>query len=583
MTADKYSKRVLARLIKLLLKKWYMLAASTAAVILYASTVSLGPVLIKYTIDLGIATGNTSVAITYSLILIGVTAVGAVSWYVTRYLTAAISQDLAHNLRVRVFESIHKQSMEFFDRIAAGQLISRITNDTNRLARTLSWQIRNIVNLSFTACISLYYMFMMSSKLSLIILAALAVMALVNTRYVILIRPLYDKIRNQLGVLASIVTSNLNGIKTVKALALEHYEVSKFTNENSKFTDLNLRAARIRATYGNATQLILGITLAFTLYIGGRAVIAGSLSVGELTAFVTYLTLLMWPMRALGFTISAFQRSLAAAQRVFEIIDAKSKVGNSPNAKELNNVKGEIIFEHVTFYYNEKKPALVDASFRIAPGEKIFVTGPPGSGKSTILKLLLRFYEINKGRILIDGHDIRDIKIESLRNHIALVPQEPFIFSGTIKENIAFGNTNANIQDIIRVAKIAKIHDFIKSLPNGYDTSVGERGITLSGGQRQRIAIARALIRRPKILLLDDPVSNLDTETEKKLINDLKKVLHNKTVIIVGQRISLAALADRILVLDQGRIVEEGTHEELISRRGPYYKLYAASMGGEDI
>ena len=571
---------ILIRLIKLLFRKWYMLAASAVSVIIYANTVSVGPVIIKYAIDYGITVGNIDVAVKYSLILMGVTALGAATWFITRYLTALLSQELAHYLRVKAFESIHQQSMEFFDRMAVGQLISRITNDTNRLARTLSWQIRNIVNLSFTAGLSLYYMFTMSPRLSYIILLAIVIMALTNARYVTLIRPLYDRIRNQLGVLASIVTSNLNGIRTVKALALEDHEIHKFTGENNEFANLNLRVAKVRATYGNAPQLVLGVTLASVLYLGGSGIVAGSISVGELTAFITYLTLLMWPMRALGFTISAFQRSLAAAKRVFEIIDAEPEVKDDLKARKLDDIKGEIVFDHVTFYYTEKKPALLDVSFRVAPREKIFLTGPPGAGKSTILKLLMRFYEVRNGRILIDGCDIRQVEIKSLRDHIALVPQEPFIFSGTVKENIAFGNPDASMEDIVRAAKAAKIHDFISSLPDGYNTVIGERGITLSGGQRQRIAIARALVKRPKILLLDDPVSNLDTETEKKLIDDLKKILRGMTVIIVGQRISLATLADRILVLDQGRIVEEGTHKELVSRSGLYYKLYTTSVGG---
>ncbi len=261
--------------------------------------------------------------------------------------------------------------MEFFNRVAAGQIISKITNDTNRLARVLSWQVRNVVNLSFTAGISLYYMFTMSPRLSYIVLVALALMAAVNAKYTTTIRPIYDEIRQQLGTLASIVTSNLNGIKTVKSLTLEETEISKFKKENSKFADLNLRAAKVRAIYGNASQLILGISMASMLYYGGYAVSTGTLSVGELTAFITYLSLLMWPMRAFGFMLSATQRALAAASRVFEIIDMGKASEQRRGRVRPASLRGEVVFNSVTFSYVKGKPALKNVSFRVKPGEKL--------------------------------------------------------------------------------------------------------------------------------------------------------------------------------------------------------------------
>ena len=579
MALIKYGRgEVLRRLLKSLIAKWPLLVASTITVITYAYTVSLGPVFLRYAIDEGVSKGDLSAALTYALIILGLTGLGGLMWFATRYLTALLSQNLAHDLRVKAFSAIHRQSMEFFDRMATGQLISRVTNDTNRLARALSWQVRNIVNLSFTAGISLYYMFTMNQRLSYVVLASMALMSLLNTKYALSIRPLYDMIRNQLGVLASIVTSNLNGIKTVKALTLEEGEITNFSRENDVFTDLNLKAAKVRAIYGNASQLVLGGAMAAVLYYGAYAISSGSLSVGELAAFITYLTLLMWPMRAFGFMLSSLQRALAAAQRVYEIIDSSPTdevVGGSPTQR----ISGELEFRNVTFQYLPGKPVLKGVSFKVGPGEKVFLAGPPGSGKSTVLKLILRFYEPQEGEILIDGRDLREYDPVALRESIAYVPQEPFIFSGTLKENILFGNLNAGMEDVVKVAKAAKIHDFITSLPEGYDTLVGERGITLSGGQRQRIAIARALLKNPRIVLLDDPVSNLDAETENELLKDLSKLLTGRTAIITGQRPSLARLADRIVVLDKGEVVEEGTHDELMKKRGRYYRLWEGGKG----
>ncbi|MEB3757193.1 MAG: ABC transporter ATP-binding protein/permease, partial [Desulfurococcales archaeon] len=321
------------------------------------------------------------------------------------------------------------------------------------------------------------------------------------------------------------------------------------------------------------------LAMSAMLFYGGKAIISNTLTVGELTAFLTYMLVMMWPLRALGFIIGDMQRTLAAANRLFEIIDSAPSTIDPIDAIELSDIKGEIVFEDVLFSYPSGKEVLKGVSFEVKPGEKLLITGHPGSGKSTILKLIARLYTPTKGRILLDGVDLNKVKQDSLRKIIAYVPQEPFIFNRSLRENISLAKPDASIGEIVRVARIAKIHDFINSLPEGYNTVVGEKGITLSGGQRQRIAIARALLANPKIILLDDPVSNLDAETEEAFVNDLKDILVDKTAVIVSQRLSLAKIADRIIVLSDGRIVEEGRHNDLLAMKGVYYELYNTMMG----
>ncbi|AFN04986.1 ABC transporter [Pyrococcus furiosus COM1] len=544
----------------------------------YASSVI--PILIKEAIDKGISTKNYEFALRYSLIILGVAVLQGAFSFTARYLLVKSAQHAVYDLRMDAFRAIQRHNIEFFDKTYSGQLISRITNDTERITRFLSFRIRMFVYSMFLIAMSLYYMSRMSGILSAVAFVTIIIVVLINTTYAKKVRPIYDKVRHQTGVIASVATASISGIKTIKALAAERFIQGKFSNENEKLYKFNIDATRITAIYGNASFLVLGLAMGTMVYYGGKGIIEGLLTVGELAAFLTYMLTLMWPLRALGFTIGDIQRSLAAASRLFEIIDSAPKSIDPPDAVEIKNPKGKIEFKDVWFTYHTGKTVLKGINLTINSGEKVLITGPPGSGKSTILKLIARFYEPTKGQILIDDIDIRKIKTENLRKIVAYVPQEPFIFNRTIRENIALAKPHAEINEIIKAAKIAKIHDFISTLPNGYETIVGEKGVTLSGGQRQRIALARALLLEPKIILLDDPVSNLDAKTEKELVEDLKDILKDKTAIIVSQRLSLAKIVDRVVVMKDGNIVEEGSPEEL-AKKGGLFSEMLASMKGE--
>jgi len=544
-----------------------------AIVLLMSYTNGIIPILIREAIDGGITTGEYRVAVRYALIVLLVAVLNGAFSFSGRYLLVKAAQHAVYHLRMDAFKAIQRHRMEFFDKTYSGQLISRITNDTERITRFLSFRVRMFVYSIFLIIVSLYYMARMNVALTGVALITIAVVVALNTTYARKVRPIYDKVRHQTGVIASLSTGSIAGVKTIKALSVEENIQGKFSKENEELYSLNVEATKITALYGNAPFLIMGTAMSAMLYYGGRAIMANTLTVGELTAFLTYMLTMTWPLRALGFTIGDIQRSLAAASRLFEVIDSAPAEIDPPDAVELNNSKGEIEFRDVHLTYHTGKTVLKGLNLKIKPGERVLITGPPGSGKSTLLKLIARFYEPDRGQVLIDGVDVRKIKTSSLRKTVAYVPQEPFIFNRSLRENIALAKPDASMEEIIRAAKIAKIHDFIASLPEGYETVVGEKGVTLSGGQRQRIALARALLLEPKILLLDDPVSNLDAETEEKLVGDLKDILEGKTALIVSQRLSMVKLADRIIVMVDGRVVEDGSPEELAKKGGLFIEM----------
>jgi ATP-binding cassette subfamily B multidrug efflux pump len=392
--------------------------------------------------------------------------------------------------------------------------------------------------------------------------------------------PVTQTMRQQYGEITSVFQENLMGIRVVRGFAQEAQEKRKIKGELDGYFDSHILTAKYRAFYLPLATFISSIGFVFILWYGGNLVIAGALSLGSLIAFYFYVFRISQPVRMLGMISNLLLRANAASDRVFEIVDTRAAVEDKPGAVEVDELEGHVQFRDVSFGYDEKNLVLKDINLDVKPGMNVAILGATGSGKSSIISLIPRFYDVTRGSIMIDGRDIRDYKVKSLRRHIGIVRQDPFIFSTTFRENIGYGVDNPRMQDIEAAAKSAKIHDYIMSTPKGYDTEIGERGVTISGGQKQRIAIARALLKNPKILILDDSTSSVDTQTEHEIQQALDALLENRTNFIITQRLSSIKKANYIVVLENGEVAEEGTHEELLAKNGVYWRLYETQISG---
>jgi ATP-binding cassette, subfamily B, multidrug efflux pump len=495
------------------------------------------------------------------------------------YLSQTLSQNLAFDLRNDLFAKIQRLSFSYHDRNQTGQLMIRATDDVERLrtfiGQGLLMALQALVLLTGTLVILL----LTNVRLTLVVLPILPVALVVFMIFGRMSQPLFREVQARLSRVNTILQENLAGLKVVKAFAQEPREQNRFNDSVDQLLDQQIRVARVFSFLFPFVFLIANLGQAAVLYFGGQQIVGGTLTLGEWQKFSLYLVYVFIPMGQLGMIISFMAQAAASAQRIFEILDAKNDVENRPGAAELALVDGRVEFDHVTFrYFAGGEPVLQEVSFVAEPGQTVALLGATGSGKTTVINLIPRFYDASEGRILIDGRDVRDVTLESLREQIGIVLQETTLFSGTIRENIAFGRPDATEEEIVAAAKAAAAHDFIMSFPQGYDTPVGERGSTLSGGQKQRVAIARALLLQPKILILDDSTSNVDLQTEYEIQRALDRLMSGRTSFVIAQRISTVLNADQILVLERGRIAGRGTHEELMEENAIYAEIYHSQL-----
>jgi ATP-binding cassette subfamily B protein len=489
------------------------------------------------------------------------------------------SQSVAYDLRNDLYSKIQKLSFSYHDQNQTGQLMIRATDDIEKLRLFIGQGLLQLVGAIILLTGTIIILFSTNVPLAWTAMPILPVALVLFFIFGSAAQPLFRKVQIKLSALNTILQENLAGIKVIQAFTREKQEQAKFRAAADNLMNQSISVSKLFTFLFPMIFLIANLGQAAILYVGGKQIIAGALTLGDWQEFSLYLIYLFFPVAQLGFIITQFGQAAASADRIFEILDAKSDIVDKPNAIELPSVKGEVKFENVTFrYFHGGDPVLSEVTFEAKPGERIALLGATGSGKSTIINLLPRFYDPTEGRITVDGHDLRDIKIESLRKQIGIVLQETTLFSGTVSENIAFGRSDASEEDIIAAAKAAQAHDFIMSFPDGYNTHVGERGTTLSGGQKQRIAIARALLLDPRILILDDSTSSVDLTTESLIQVALDKLMENRTSFVIAQRISTVMSADKILVLDKGRVVAQGKHADLMENEPIYAEIYNSQI-----
>lgn len=565
----------------LYLRSYRGIAAGALLSLLLVNGANLAtPLLLRSLIDDGIIEKDISFVWLAALGLLVIAAVRGLFNFLQGYWSEVASQGVAYDMRNAIFENLQNLSFSYHDRAQTGKLMTRMTSDVEivrqYVGRGFLQLLSAIVMLVGTAAA----MFLINWKLALIVLGMIPLIFAIFMVMVRKVFPISREVQKKLGQLNSILQENLAGMRVVKAFARQAYELERYSDQNQELLDENLKFMRLFTTFFPIVFFVANLGVLGVVWTGGAQVIAGDLSLGVLVAFISYLGLILMPVFMIGMIAAMLSRAEASAQRIFEVLDAQSEVQEKQDAKPLPDISGEIEFQEVSFRYVGGEQNVLDKiSFIAKPGQTIAILGQTGSGKSTIINLIPRFYDVTAGKVCIDGHDVRDLQLESLRTQIGIVLQETTLFSGSIRDNISYGRPDAKIEQVVAVAKAAQIHGFIDELPDGYDTVIGERGVGLSGGQKQRVAIARALLVEPRILILDDSTSSVDAETEYKLQQALNDLMRSRTSFVIAQRISTVRDADQILLLDQGKLVAQGTHQQLLETSELYYEILDTQFG----
>lgn len=544
------------------------------------------PYLVKYLIDSIILPANYDMVAPIALSVVGVVCLKAFNQFLHGFCGGRLGNRVATKMRNRLYEKLNTLSFQYYDKARTGDLMSRLTADLEAIRNFIGFGLAQLLNVFLMVTLGGTMMLLLNWKLTLITLLPLPILLVLAFRFEGQIHPIFREMRKAMSNLTTAVQENIMGVRTVKSYAQEGYEVNKFSERSEQFKSNQIEASTKWATFFPMMETAANLCVIVLFITGGIMVINGSFSPGNFVAFFSLIWYIIGPMWGLGFHINNYTQFKASGERVLTLLNEPISIKNSKDAivLDIKKAKGDVQFNDVTFNYPDKKPAIQNITIEAPAGSVIGLLGPTGSGKSTIIQLLMRAYDVKKGSIMVDGINIKELDVASLRSIIAPVFQETFLFSATIRDNIAYGIANVTDEQIVEAAKLAKAHDFIMEMPEGYDTVVGERGMGLSGGQKQRIAIARAFIKNPKILILDDATSAVDMETEHEIQAGFKQLMAGRTTFIIAHRISSLRFADEIIVLDEGKVVQRGTHEQLLSQNGPYretYQIQYADFPGE--
>jgi len=570
--------KTIARLTGFVQRYWFMLVLAFVSQMFGTAFGILIPRFLGQGIDTVLGSGERNMIIIAAVIVVAAGILRGIAGYGNRYFSEVVSQKVSYNIRNALYERLQRLSFQFHDQNQTGQLMSRATVDVEATRMFFAMGLTGIGMVVFMFFGVTYMILSLDWKLGLITLAFVVPVAWLAVNFGRRIRPIWLRVQALLGVMNTTLEESLAGIGVVKAFSRQPEETRKFTGHTQTLYDEQMHAVRLMSVNMPTMVFLISIPAAVILWYGGRQVIDGSMTVGEVTQFILYLGLLMMPIRQLGMMVNLFSRTVSAGQRILEILDTESKVREKPGAIDLRTAKGQVTFEHVSFSYDSISPALKDVSFEAQPGQLVALLGGSGSGKSTVANLLARFYDVTSGTIYLDGVDIREVRLASLRKNVVTAQQDVFLFSASIRENIAYGDTDASMERIIEVARAAQLHDFVQALPDGYDTWVGERGDTLSGGEKQRLSIARTLLVNPSVLILDDSTASVDAATERLIRRALDTLIKGRTTFIITHRLSLIRTADLILMFRDGELVQQGRHDNLIAQEGPYKEAYETQL-----
>ena len=532
------------------------------------------PYLIKVGIDSGIGRKNLSVLTWVIVAFAGVSTVNLGASYLQTYLTSWVGEHIVYDLRRNLFAHLQKLSLDFFSRQRTGWIVSRLTNDIDALDQLVTDGVTSLVTNSLTFVGAIGFLFILDWRLALATLSIVPFLIVATLMFRARSAVAYALVRNRIGDVSARLQESLSGIRVLHAFRREESDYAALTVANAAYRDVNYRTVVQSGLFFPFVEFMSGVAVVIVLWYGGALAGSHALQIGVLVAFIGYLNSFFDPLQQLSQLYNTFQASMAAVQKIYKVLDTDPELMDAPDAVALPDVHGEVELRHVTFAYDPGTPVLHDVDLTIPAGRTVALVGATGAGKSTVIKLLARFYDPGEGAVLIDGHDLRSVTSVSLREQLAVVPQEAFLFSGSVLDNIRFARPSADEEEVKRVARIVGVHDFVDSLPDGYDTEVQEGGTALSTGQRQLISFARALLADPRILILDEATSSVDAESERRIDRAMEVLFSGRTSVIVAHRLSTVRYADEIIVVDGGRVVERGTHGELVAAGGRYAALY---------